>query len=99
MTIHESVFWCDQLYGADRLSAGGGCFFLLPADAIMEPIMLRCSDCNPSGVSGSVITGVFADAMSSMDSGINSLATVLVNGFIQPLHPVSFYPHKVVDRA
>lgn len=43
----------------------------------------------PMGISGLVITGVFAAAMSSMDSGINSLATVLVNDFIQPVHPVS----------
>jgi SSS family transporter len=39
----------------------------------------------PVGVSGLVITGVFAAAMSSVDSGINSVSTVLVNDFIRPL--------------
>ncbi len=32
-----------------------------------------------------VITGIFAAAMSSMDSGINSVTTVVVNDFIKPL--------------
>jgi len=39
----------------------------------------------PVGVSGLVITGIFAAAMSSMDSGINSLATVVTNDLIRPL--------------
>jgi len=39
----------------------------------------------PNGVSGLLIAGIFAAAMSSMDSGINSLSTVLVNDFIKPL--------------
>ncbi len=39
----------------------------------------------PQGVSGLVITAIFAAAMSSMDSGINSVATVLINDFIRPL--------------
>ncbi len=39
----------------------------------------------PNGVSGLMIAGIFAAAMSSMDSGINSLSTVLVNDFIKPL--------------
>ncbi len=38
----------------------------------------------PAGVSGLVIAGIFAAAMSSMDSGINSLSTVVVNDFIRP---------------
>jgi len=41
----------------------------------------------PQGLSGLIITGIFAAAMSSMDSGINSLSTVLVNDFIKPLRP------------
>ena len=36
----------------------------------------------PAGVSGLIISAVFAAAMSSMDSGINSLATVVENDFI-----------------
>ena len=39
----------------------------------------------PNGVSGLLITAIFAAAMSSMDSGISSLATVVVNDFVRPL--------------
>ena len=39
----------------------------------------------PAGVSGLLITAIFAAAMSSMDSGINTLATVIINDFIRPL--------------
>ena len=39
----------------------------------------------PNGVSGLLITAIFAAAMSSMDSGISSLATVVVHDFVQPL--------------
>lgn len=39
----------------------------------------------PDGVSGLIITAVFAAAMSSMDSGVNSVATVIVKDFVQPL--------------
>ena len=39
----------------------------------------------PQGVSGLLITGIFAAAMSSVDSGINSVATVLINDFVRPL--------------
>ena len=39
----------------------------------------------PAGVSGLLITAIFAAAMSSMDSGINSLATVVTVDFIRPL--------------
>lgn len=35
----------------------------------------------PNGISGLLITAVFAAAMSSMDSGINSIATVLTTDF------------------
>jgi len=38
----------------------------------------------PAGVSGLLITAIFAAAMSSMDSGINSLATVIENDLIKP---------------
>jgi solute:Na+ symporter, SSS family len=36
----------------------------------------------PTGLSGLLIAAIFAAAMSSMDSGINSMATVVVNDFI-----------------
>jgi SSS family solute:Na+ symporter len=37
----------------------------------------------PPGISGLLISAIFAAAMSSMDSGINSLATVIENDFIK----------------
>ncbi|QHI69354.1 sodium:solute symporter family transporter [Tichowtungia aerotolerans] len=44
----------------------------------------------PSGISGLLIAAIFAAAMSSMDSGINSMATVVVHDFIgegkRPVH-------------
>ncbi|MDF7807844.1 sodium/solute symporter [Pontiellaceae bacterium B12219] len=47
----------------------------------------------PQGISGLLITAVFAAAMSSMDSGINSIATVLITDFKKPLtHPPGFKP-------
>ena len=39
----------------------------------------------PPGVSGLMVTAIFAAAMSSVDSGINSLATVIINDWIKPL--------------
>lgn len=39
----------------------------------------------PVGLSGLLIAAIFAAAMSSMDSGINSMATVVVNDFIFPM--------------
>ncbi|MCK4998683.1 MAG: sodium/solute symporter [Anaerohalosphaera sp.] len=39
----------------------------------------------PVGMSGLIITAIFAAAMSSMDSGINSVATVVMNDFVKPL--------------
>ena len=38
----------------------------------------------PNGISGLVIAGIFAAAMSSMDSGLNSISTVVVNDFVMP---------------
>jgi SSS family transporter len=37
----------------------------------------------PQGISGLLITAIFAAAMSSMDSGINSVATVIINDFLK----------------
>jgi SSS family transporter len=39
----------------------------------------------PQGISGLLITAVFAAAMSSMDSGMNSIATVLISDFKNPM--------------
>jgi len=39
----------------------------------------------PTGVSGLLVSAIFAAAMSSMDSGVNSMSTVLVCDFVRPL--------------
>lgn len=39
----------------------------------------------PDGISGLMITALFAAAMSSMDSGISCVATVIINDFVKPL--------------
>lgn len=39
----------------------------------------------PNGVSGMIIAAIFAAAMSSMDSGIHSMSTVIVKDFVEPL--------------
>jgi SSS family transporter len=51
----------------------------------------------PQGISGLLITAVFAAAMSSMDSGINSIATVLITDFKKPLTQVSGFKFQVSD--
>lgn len=53
----------------------------------------------PQGVSGLLITAIFAAAMSSMDSGINSIATVLVNDIQKPLFQASGFKFQVSDVA
>ncbi len=40
----------------------------------------------PVGVAGLLLAAIFAAAMSSMDSGINSLSTVVINDFVRPRH-------------
>lgn len=39
----------------------------------------------PDGVSGLLVTALFAAAMSSMDSGISCVATVIIHDFVRPL--------------
>lgn len=52
------------------------------ADGILPFYIMRML---PPGISGLMVTAIFAAAMSSVDSGINSLATVIVNDWIRPL--------------
>jgi len=55
----------------------------LPADITSDKVMpYYIIHYLPQGVSGLLITAVFAAAMSSMDSGINSIATVLIKDFM-----------------
>ncbi len=53
----------------------------------------------PAGISGLLITAVFAAAMSSMDSGINSIATVLINDFKKPLSKITNHALRITDVA
>jgi SSS family solute:Na+ symporter len=50
------------------------------ADTVLPTYIMQAL---PSGISGLVISAIFAAAMSSMDSGINSLATVIEHDFIK----------------
>ncbi len=43
----------------------------------------------PAGVSGILIAAVFAASMSSLDSSMNSVATVITNDFIRRLRPLT----------
>lgn len=54
----------------------------VPNDSILPAFIMAHF---PPGLSGLLISAIFAAAMSSMDSGINSLATVVENDFIRPL--------------
>ena len=55
-------------------------------DQIMPHYILRAL---PNGVSGLVIAAVFAAAMSSMDSGIHSMATVIQHDVLGRVQPAS----------
>jgi Na+/proline symporter len=59
----------------ERLEAG------VEADGMLPYYIMHVL---PAGVSGLLVTAIFAAAMSSVDSGINSLSTVIVNDWIKP---------------
>jgi SSS family solute:Na+ symporter len=50
------------------------------ADSVLPHYIMQTL---PAGISGLLISAIFAAAMSSMDSGINSLATVIEHDFIK----------------
>ncbi len=60
----------------DRLPAG------ITGDRVLPYFIIHAL---PDGVSGLLITAIFAAAMSSMDSGISSLSTVVIHDFVRPL--------------
>ncbi len=74
----------------DQLSAGIEGDKLLPYYIIQQM---------PNGVSGLLITAILAAAMSSMDSGINSVSTVIVNDFVKPLRSHEADEHMDVKLA
>ncbi len=53
----------------------------------------------PNGVSGLLIAALFAAAMSSVDSGLNSITTVLINDILGPLSPRHAERWSSVRRA
>ena len=57
----------------------------LPADIAPDSLMpYYIIHQLPNGVNGLLITAIFAAAMSSMDSGINAITTVLLNDYKKP---------------
>lgn len=60
---------------------------LLPADLagdrLLPAFIVRAL---PDGVSGLLVAALFAAAMSSMDSGISCVSTVVIHDFLRPLH-------------
>ena len=61
----------------------------LPADIAPDSLMpYYIIHQLPNGVNGLLITAIFAAAMSSMDSGINAVATVLLNDYKKPKNQI-----------
>ena len=59
----------------DRLATG------VTGDRILAYYIIHAL---PNGISGLLITSILAAAMSSLDSGINSLSLVILNDFVKP---------------
>jgi solute:Na+ symporter, SSS family len=61
---------------------------LLPAglssDRLLPAFIIRGL---PNGISGLLVAALFAAAMSSLDSGLNCVATVILHDFIRPARP------------
>jgi len=53
----------------------------------------------PPGISGLMVTAIFAAAMSSVDSGINSLSTVIVTDWIKPIRGRHHHPAHEITWA
>ena len=87
--IGLGLFAYYQLF-PDQLAAG------LSGDQILPYFIVHNL---PDGVSGLLITAIFAAAMSSMDSGINSMATVIMNDFIRPFRRTQAAPETAVRQA
>jgi SSS family solute:Na+ symporter len=68
----------------------------LSADSVLPHFIITQL---PAGVSGLLISAIFAAAMSSMDSGINSLATVVENDLVTPFRQRAPSPERVVLEA
>lgn len=66
------------------------------ADAVLPHYIMQTL---PAGISGLLISAIFAAAMSSMDSGINSIATVIEHDFIKPFRRHKQTEHHDVFQA
>lgn len=53
----------------------------------------------PDGISGLVITALLAAAMSSMDSGIGCVSTVIVNDLVRPWRPMDDRRHLILAKT
>ena len=65
----------------------------LPTDAVVPLFIVQNI---PIGLSGIIIAGIFAAAMSSLDSSMHSTATVIVTDFYKRFRPASTDPHLLV---
>ncbi len=91
-TIKSVIFnACTDFFIIGLLLFIGLCLFAffknteLPAEITADKVMpYYIIHYLPQGISGLLITAVFAAAMSSIDSGINSIATVLLTDFRKP---------------
>ncbi|MCB1194800.1 sodium/solute symporter [bacterium] len=68
----------------------------LPSDRILPYYIIHNL---PDGISGLLIAAIFAAAMSSMDSGIHSMSTVIVHDFIHTLNPQTAHSSRDVVLA
>ena len=87
--IGIGMFAYFQTY-PDKLDSSVGADGMLPY-TIMHTL--------PAGASGLLVTAIFAAAMSSVDSGINSLSTVIVNDWIKPWRRRESAPGRDVALA
>ena len=71
-------------------SAGSGQSYAVPTDTIFPFFIAQQL---PAGVTGLVIAALFAAAISTVDSSLNSVATVVVTDFYRR------FKHNVSDHA
>lgn len=64
---------------------GGPGEHVLPAEVQTQKVLpYYIMNALPAGISGLLITAIFAAAMSSMDSGLNSISSVIIKDFMEP---------------
>ncbi len=68
---------------------------LAPTDKLDQILPFFLIDQLPSGVAGLVIAGIFAAAMSSLDSSMNSVSTAFTTDFYCRFYPKSTEPRRL----